>query len=159
MSFTRGYRSYRGRPPRWKIALGVLLVLVILAAFGVIWTQRYVVFDESGHAHLELPWQQEKPKGPQEEPPLDLTIESSKPKTVRGLLLPGNQMPVELPVTEPELNALFLTGKDPAGAVLFPSHTAGTTEGFTKETLQTLEERCPQTAVRLTVCLDPAAGK
>ncbi len=37
--------------------------------------------------------------------------------------------------------------------------TAGTTEGFTKETLNALRERCPQVAVRLTACLDPAAAK
>lgn len=161
MSSTRGYHSYRGRASRGKIALGVLLVLVILVAFGVIWTQRYVVFDESGHAHLELPWQQEETKQQEKEkdPPLDLTIETPKPKTVRGLGLAGNQMPAELPVTDPELNAVILTGKNPDGAVLFPSPTAGTTEGFTKETVNALRERCPQVAVRLTACLDPAAAK
>ena len=34
MGGTKGYRSYRGRTSKGKIALAVLLVLIILAAVG-----------------------------------------------------------------------------------------------------------------------------
>ena len=60
MSVIRGYNNYRGRTPLWKKIAAVLLVLVILAALGVIALQNYLVYDESGQVHLELPFFQEK---------------------------------------------------------------------------------------------------
>ena len=43
MGGTKGYRSYRGRTSKGKIALAVLLVLIILAAVGFLWLQEYLV--------------------------------------------------------------------------------------------------------------------
>ena len=40
MGGTKGYRSYRGRTCKGKIALAVLLVLIILAAVGFLWLQE-----------------------------------------------------------------------------------------------------------------------
>lgn len=61
MGGTKGYRSYRGRTSKGKIALAVLLVLIILAAVGFLWLQEYIVYDRDGSFHLELPWKTETP--------------------------------------------------------------------------------------------------
>lgn len=71
MAGAKGYSSYRGRVPRWKILAAVLLVLVILAAVVVLLLQRHIVYDETGTPHLELPWQTEQTESPKEEPPIE----------------------------------------------------------------------------------------
>ena len=43
MGGTKGYRSYRGRTSKGKIALAVLLVLIILAAVGFIGVVTFVL--------------------------------------------------------------------------------------------------------------------
>ena len=81
MGGTRGYRSYRGRTPKGKIALTVVLVLVILVSAAVIWVQNYVVYDEDGRAHLELPWQAEETPPVQEgDPSEDVEIIVQEPE-------------------------------------------------------------------------------
>ena len=45
MAGPRGYRNYRGRTSKGKIALAVVLVLVILAAITVMVLQQYIVYD------------------------------------------------------------------------------------------------------------------
>ena len=69
MGGTKGYRSYRGRTSKGKIALAVLLVLIILAAVGFLWLQEYIVYDRDGSFHLELPWKTETPPAEEEVPP------------------------------------------------------------------------------------------
>lgn len=74
----KGYRSYRGRPPKGKIALAVVLVLVIVAAVAVIVLQEYLVYDADGNARLELPWQQDTEQTeelPQEPGEVDIVIQ------------------------------------------------------------------------------------
>lgn len=61
MGGTKGYRSYRGRTSKGKIALAVLLVLIILAAVGFLWLQEYIVYDRDGSFHLELPGRRRRP--------------------------------------------------------------------------------------------------
>ena len=51
-----GYHRYRGRSPKWKAVLAVVLILVILLSGSLLLMQRYLFFDDSGHARLELPW-------------------------------------------------------------------------------------------------------
>ena len=53
---TRGYNSYRGRTSAGKIVLIVVLVLVLLGAVGYLMVQNYLVYDEAGQVHLELPF-------------------------------------------------------------------------------------------------------
>lgn len=55
MAGPRGYNTYRGRKPLGKIILAVVLVLIILAAVGFLLLQKYVVYDDSGRPHWELP--------------------------------------------------------------------------------------------------------
>ena len=40
MAGSRGYSSYRGRVPRWKIALAILLALILLAACTFLFLQK-----------------------------------------------------------------------------------------------------------------------
>ena len=134
MAYSRGYNSYRGRTPRWRIALMVFLVVVILAAVAVMALSRYIVYDEEGMPQMELPWQKEPAVEPAEEspePPLDLTIEEPvKPRTLRGFCAP-------VPLTREswsdsndrakasfDCNAVAVTLKDAAGNVYFNSTTA-----------------------------------
>ena len=53
---TRGYNSYRGRTSAGRIVLIVVLVLVLLGAVGYLVVQNYLVYDEAGQVHLELPF-------------------------------------------------------------------------------------------------------
>ena len=52
---TKGYNSYHGRGNVKKILGAVALVLVILGAVGFLVAQNYIVYDDAGQAHLELP--------------------------------------------------------------------------------------------------------
>lgn len=53
---TKGYSSYHGRVSPGKIALIVVLVLILLGAIAYLVVQNYLVYDESGQVHLELPF-------------------------------------------------------------------------------------------------------
>ena len=65
---TKGYHRYRGRNTRGKVALVIVLVLVLIAAVAYLLTQEYVVYDDEGKAHLELPWFRKEPEKPQPDP-------------------------------------------------------------------------------------------
>ena len=134
MAYSRGYNSYRGRTPKWRIALMALLVVVILAAVAVMALSRFIVYDEEGTPQMELPWQEEPAVEPAEEisePPLDLTIEEPvKPRVLRGFCTP-------VPLTREswsdsndrakesfDCNAAAVTLMDAAGNVYFNSTTA-----------------------------------
>lgn len=142
MAYSRGYHSYRGRTPGWRIALMVLLVVVILAAVAVMALSRYIVYDEEGRLRMELPWQEE-PAEETPELPLDLTIEEPvKTQTLRGFCTP-------VPLTREnwsdsndrakesfDCNAAAVTLKDAAGNVYFNSAVAlpGTVQFQEEET-------------------------
>ena len=65
MAKIRGYSSYHGRGPLWKLVAVALLAAVILASFGLLWMERHLVVDERGHTHLDYDWQ---PTGVQKNP-------------------------------------------------------------------------------------------
>ena len=52
---TKGYNSYRGRGNVKKIIAAIALALVILGAVGYLVMQNYIVYDDAGQAHLQLP--------------------------------------------------------------------------------------------------------
>jgi len=54
MSGPRGYDSYRGRTPKGKVLLAVLLCIVIVAAILVLALQRFIVYDGEGRMHLSF---------------------------------------------------------------------------------------------------------
>ena len=69
---TRGYNSYRGRVSAGRIVLIVVLVLVLLGAIGYLAVQNYLVYDEAGQVHLELPWGRCDPQQEQtDKPPVE----------------------------------------------------------------------------------------
>ena len=59
MSKVKGYTSYRGRGPLWKLVVTVLLLSVILASFGVLLLQRNMVVESDGTRQVHFPWQDE----------------------------------------------------------------------------------------------------
>lgn len=52
---TKGYNSYHGRGNTKKIIAVVALILVILGAAGYLVIQNYVIYDDTGRIHLQLP--------------------------------------------------------------------------------------------------------
>lgn len=97
---TKGYSSYRGRGPRWKILLAILLVLVIAVAFSVIYLQQFIVYSADGRRQISLPWQSEEkeppPEGgeenPAEPPDVDVVVqelETRKPAETIAFSLPA----------------------------------------------------------------------
>lgn len=96
MSGPRGYSSYHGRKVIWKVLVAVLLILVILAAVGFLLLQKYLVYDESGTPHLQLP---EKPTssavsssdagstGAESDEPLNITIDEPERKDIQAIQL------------------------------------------------------------------------
>ena len=178
MAPTRGYHSYRGRGSKGKIVLAVLLVLVILAALCVIAMQRYVVYDEDGRPHLELPsWGSEESKN-EEEPPqeeLDLTIqEPERPKEIYALSTAQTPLTEEdwqaekqsLSAASTAFNAVAVTMKDASGHVYYDSAAAGAvsqtivkTDATTAAAIADLNETYDYTIARLSCFLDPIASK
>ena len=148
MAVSRGYSSYRGRSPKWKIILAVVLVLVILAALGVMTMQKYIVYGEDGRPRLELPWQE--PETPPEDPgALDITIEKTE-KTPELQILQVEEAPLAdwtareeaLALSPVHYSAVALTMKDSGGTVYFdaktpdaPVKTAAATAGALAELL------------------------
>ncbi len=65
---TKGYSSYHGRVSPGKIALIVVLVLILLGAITYLVVQNYLVYDESGQVHLELPFFKPKDDADTEQP-------------------------------------------------------------------------------------------
>ena len=91
MVATKGYSSYRGRGPKWKILLAILLVLVIAVAASVIYLQQFLVYGADGSRQIRLPWQTEEqappPDGegedPAEQPTWTLLSKSRSPRGQR----------------------------------------------------------------------------
>ena len=123
-----GYHSYRGRTPRWKYVLAVVLVAVILAAVGFIVLQERVVYDESGIPHLRLPEKQTvEPEQPEET--VELTIqEPEKAEAVYVYSVPTGKLTMDAYMTAAASsqfhNACAVTLKDSTGKVWFDSAAA-----------------------------------
>ena len=175
MAGPMGYRNYRGRTPKWKAVLAVVLVLVILAAVAVIVLQQYIVYDETGTPHLPLPWQeQQEPAGDLGE--VDITIqEPERAQAIRGFCAP---VPLGREAWSHSLyqaqetfdcNAVAVTLKDSQGNVYFDSAAAlpGTVEVLEEETDAALSavlslaeqgDRDLYTIARLSCFHDPRAA-
>ena len=127
MSGARGYSSYRGREPKIKIILAVLLVLVILTAAAVIYIQQNLVYGADGRPRLDLPWQEdaagpEENSPPEEEPQVDLVVqEPEAPPSSLTLSLSAAPLTMEAweAVRGESCDALCVTLKDAAGSLYF----------------------------------------
>lgn len=142
MAGPMGYRNYRGRSPKWKAVLAVVLVLVILAAIAVIRLQQYIVYDETGTPHLPLLWQ-EQPDTPDTPGTVDITIEEPEQmQTLQGFFAPvplgrENWSHAYRQAEETfACNAVAVTLKDSQGNVYFNSAAAlpGTVQVVEEET-------------------------
>ncbi len=100
---TKGYSSYRGRGPKWKILLAILLVLVIAVAASVIYLQQFLVYGADGSRQIRLPWQTEEkepsPDGegedPANQPKVDVVVqepEVPKPEETTAFSLPAQAL-------------------------------------------------------------------
>ena len=133
MAGSRGYHSYRGRTPKWKIVLAVILVLVILAAVGFMILQEHIIYDESGRPHLRLPEEEQQAEAvPQED--VELTIQApAVQEDLHAVSIPEGtltQADVEAFLAEAaeqsavSYGAVAVTLKNSAGRVYFDSGAA-----------------------------------
>ena len=174
MGGTRGYRSYRGRVSKGRIALIVVLVLVILASVAVIWLQDYVVYDEEGRAHVVLPWQEQQP-AEEETPPQNVEVTIQEPEQPELLAaFSVSAAPLTQPAWQEEriaasassslvYNAVALTLKDSAGHICFAAAGAAdgtvTTAEDTAAALTEMTESSYHTIARMSCFLDPIAAR
>lgn len=162
MAGPMGYRNYRGRTPKWKVALAVVLVLVILAAIGVIALQQHIVYDETGTPHLPLFWQETPEQEGQEAPgEVELIIQKAEPPEITAFAAPEGPLTgeswaeavarVEL-TPGPGYNAVAVTVKDGTGSVYFDSGAAASGSVETAEdTDAVLAELAGQTGTFYTI--------
>lgn len=135
MTGARGYSSYRGRGPKWKIILAFLLVIVITAAVSVIYLGEHMVYSSDGRRQIVLPWQAEEKNPPpegEEEPParpsVDVVVqepEEPEPEELRGVSLPAEALSqaawAEFAASLGEHNAVAVRLKTSNGTVYFES--------------------------------------
>lgn len=171
MPGTKGYRSYRGRAPRGKIALAVALVLVIVASIGVMVMQEYcVVYDAEGNAQLEFPWQRqdqtETDHPPEETEEVEVTVQAPEtPAGSRVLWLtdtPLTGVSGTEGLTENGYDAVAVTLKDSSGSVYYDSEAAlsaaRNTADTTAQALAELTGGDVHTIARLACLLDSRAA-
>ena len=171
MTRSRGYHSYRGRTPKWKVVLAIVLVLVILGAVGFMVLQEHIVYDGTGTPHLRLPQQETEDTGtpPEEEEPGEVVFQEPEgPQEIHAFSLPAQaltQQTVEAALAEPqaECNAVAVTLKDSAGLVYFDAAGAvsGTvwTEADTTAALEALTgQEDLYTVARISCFHDPKAA-
>lgn len=111
---TRGYNRYRGRGGGKKTVWTVVLLVILLAAVGYLFSQRYLVYDESGKAHWELPFARHTEPGqtqPENNPvsPEDVVIDRQdpEPETEPEPQTPAKQKLQELHAQELENGSLW----------------------------------------------------
>jgi len=141
MAGARGYSSYRGRGPRWKIVLAVVLALIIAAAAGVIYLQQFIVYSADGRRQIVLPWQtEEKEKTPPQEDEdlpggVDVVVqepEEPEPKEIIAVSLPAQELRRDVwtefmnlaPLPSGSYNAVAVRLKTANGTIYFDSANA-----------------------------------
>ena len=141
MANSKGYSSYHGRTSLGKVIVAILLVLVILGAVAFLALQRYVVYDESGKPHLELPQQAQTDAGSseasaqaasaassQKQDDLNITIDQPKITNTIGVQLSADpdswQTEVEA-LKAAEQNTYAVTMKESDGRLIYQSGVTG----------------------------------
>lgn len=174
MATPRGYSSYRGRTPRWKILLIILLLLVIAAAVFFLVIQKYLVYDASGRPYLELPSQEtaasSSAASSQEELP-NITIEKTPAASLQAAQLAETPLTdwaaiqSELASRPADVSAAVVTMKDASGTVYYDSaaakavssHAVKTADG-TQQAIGALTASDTYAVARLSCLLDPIAA-
>lgn len=135
MAGAKGYSSYRGRGPRWKILLAIALVLVIAVAASVIYLQQFIVYSADGRRQIVLPWRTEEKnppasgdeQGPEEGPDVDLVVQEPEgeegPMETVALALPIRPLGAE-DVPPQGYSAVAVRLKTTNGTIYFDSASA-----------------------------------
>ncbi len=134
---TRGYSSYHGRrnEKRW---LAVLLALVLLAACGFLFAQRYIIYEADGSFRFELPWKKAaqtddvpKQSGDADTVPPDVEIVVEQPEVTdphaveldATVLNDGWEAALE--ALDEDTNAVAVRLKESSGRLLYDSKVQG----------------------------------
>lgn len=130
---TRGYQSYRGRN-HGKLALVIVLVLILLAAVGYLVAQEYMVYDDEGHRHLELPFlkkgQTEQSQQPEDTTPDDVDLIIDEPERPMLKEFHARQLPDTVLTEDPSAvlaehpEAVVIPVKLRDGTVTYDTQTA-----------------------------------
>jgi hypothetical protein len=133
MATPRGYSSYRGRTPRWKIFLAVFFILVIVAAVVFLLLEERLFYDGSGKLHLEIPSAEgdtsSQPAESDEDLP-DIIIEENPLTDIHAVELgtdPAAWAASGTTLTTAGADARVIPVKDSDGTVLYESPTAQAT--------------------------------
>ena len=165
-----GYRNYRGRSPKWKILLAVVLVLVIAVSATVLGLQRFVVYDETGTPHFLLPQSSESTQAEHENtPPADLVIqEEEEPPAAEATVIwltPGvvdtaEEADAALAAVSVECTGAAITVKDESGKVFFPSQKSpwAVNTDAVREAVSAVLDGTEYTAARIVCFADPKAA-
>ena len=130
MATPRGYSSYRGRTPRWKIFLAVFFILVIVAAVAFLLLEERLFDDGSGKLHLDIPPAQgdtsTQPAESDEDLP-DIIIEEDTHAAIHAVELgsdPAAWAESGTALTAAGADARVIPVKESGGAVLYESTAA-----------------------------------
>ena len=163
----RNYHSYRGRTPKWKVIVSILLVLIIVASLGFLSLQRYIVYDETGTPHFLLPGSSEVQEQPSQQPHASLVVEEPEVTEEESWQLYLAPSPV---VTQAEAQTVLTTAarydgaavtvKDESGKVYFRTPTAVSSAAGdeTAGAIAALVSAADHTAARLVCFADPKAA-
>ena len=134
---TRGYSGYRGRR-RGRGVLAVVLVLILIAACGFLFAQRYMVYDADGSVRFEFPWTKKTPQedapddstgGGTEKDELEITVEKPVIQDTRAAELSDDALSGgwedELAALDGSVNAVAVRLKDDSGRLLYDSSVRG----------------------------------
>ena len=151
MAGAKGYSSYRGRGPRWKILLAVVLVVVIAVALSVVYLGEHVVYSADGRRQIVLPWQREErdapPDGEEEDPDqpdVSVTVqepEEQEPREIAAGSLPAKALTAadwtawSGETENKDFNAVAVRLKTSNGTVYF--NAAGAVSGAVETELDT----------------------
>ena len=165
--YMNNYRSYRGKTPKWKVLLAVVLVLVIIASLAVMHLQNYLVYDETGTPHFWLP--EKKTESVEAPPPADLVVEEvPEPEVAAVEYLAAAAVQTgaeaqELLTAAGESDGVILPLKGEEGTVFFRSQSAvsGAVQAAdeTAQAIAAVVSRADSSAARLTCFLDPRATR
>lgn len=169
MAGARGYHTYRGRTPKGKIALAVVLVLIILASVAFIFMQQFVVYDASGTPHLQLPGHEVQQEETEREETEDVELTIDTPVRTGVKLHALAQTPLTAADAQAALTAggdgVVVTLKDTDGYVYYdtamPQAESSIQSGEdTAAALSALtgSEDC-YTVARISCLLDPRAAR
>lgn len=166
--YMNNYRSYRGKTPKWKVLLAVVLVLVIIASLAFIRLQNYIIYDESGTPHLWMP-EKETESVTASQPPAALVVEEvPEPEVVTVEYLAAAPVQTEAQAQElltaaRKCDGVILPLKGEEGLIYFrcASAVSGSVQASdeTAQAIAAVVSSESHTAARLTCFLDPKATR